>query len=565
MKKKFVSIMMTVTVLMSLVPMEKFIVCAAEEECADGDLEDVTSEPENIEDSSFSDEELFYVDEFSESDSDEETAYQQDTLQFSSSDDAGNSDSKTLIGMEFKLDQPEIEIVPDENMWFSGTMIWKYGTEEITEKIYIINTGIASEHEEEATLIVKDENGNIMESVGNSWWQKQIDTSYTMYFQHGDVKSNSFTVKVKHKDLSNIPLLSLGDNTVALGEYGIAPAYLWYKFVPDETAIYSFIEDYNSIAVSGIRCVDDNGNPAPYNYYIQPDEQWIGKFGGIQLIKGKNYYLGVASNIKEVCAGKISIYRVNLNDCQWKKVEDNEKDCQIGGKVTETCLVHRGETRTVTVSPKPHTPGDWVTEKGATVMETGTRIQKCTVCGKIINTQIIAKIPATFNLNVQVNRTLPMKVKQTFQVKITGLATEDSVVSWNSSNKKVATVTQHGKIKAAKKAGKSEITANLLSGAFVKFTVKVQKTDVTTSSLKVLNKITGENVAKKVTLKRKEKLILSAVTAPVTSKQKVTYESSKKSVAAVNAKGVVTAKKKGRTTIAVRSGKKVVKIQVLVK
>ena len=129
----------------------------------------------------------------------------------------------------------------------------------------------------------------------------------------------------------------------------------------------------------------------------------------------------------------------------------------------------------------------------------------------------------------------------------------------------MATVTQHGKIKAAKKAGKSEITANLLSGAFVKFTVKVQKTDVTTSSLKVLNKITGKNVAKKVTLKRKEKLILSAVTAPVTSKQKVTYESSKKSVAAVNAKGVVTAKKKGRTTIAVRSGKKVVKIQVLVK
>ena len=138
-----------------------------------------------------------------------------------------------------------------------------------------------------------------MESVGNSWWQKHIDTSYTMYFQHGDVKSNSFTVKVKHKDLSNIPLLSLGDNTVALGEYGIAPAYLWYKFVPDETAIYSFIEDYNAIAVSGIRCVDDNGNPAPYNYYIQPDEQWIGKFGGIQLLKGKNYYLGVASNIKE--------------------------------------------------------------------------------------------------------------------------------------------------------------------------------------------------------------------------------------------------------------------------
>ena len=40
---------------------------------------------------------------------------------------------------------------------------------------------------------------------------------------------------------------------------------------------------------------------------------------------------------------------------------------------------------------------------------------------------------------------------------------------------------------------------------------------------------------------------------------------SKKSVATVNSKGVVTAKKKGTAIITVKSGKKAVKIQVTVK
>lgn len=154
--------------------------------------------------------------------------------------------------------------------------------------------------------------------------------------------------------------------------------------------------------------------------------------------------------------------------------------------------------------------------------------------------------------------------KQSFAAKAAGLAPADGVKSWTSSNKKVATVSASGKI-VAKKAGTATITVTLNSDYTTWFKVKVQKNAVATSSLKVLNKATGKTAAKKVTLKRKEKLNLSAVTAPVTSKQKVTYTSSKKSVVTVNSKGVVTAKKKGKATITVKSGKKTVKIQVTVK
>ena len=97
----------------------------------------------------------------------------------------------------------------------------------------------------------------------------------------------------------------------------------------------------------------------------------------------------------------------------------------------------------------------------------------------------------------------------------------------------------------------------LASGKIVKVVVNVQKKKVTTS------KIT--NLPKKVNLKRKAKLKLKPVIAPITSKDKVVYKSSNKKVATVSKNGVIKAKKAGKATITVKSGKKTVKIRVTVK
>jgi len=74
----------------------------------------------------------------------------------------------------------------------------------------------------------------------------------------------------------------------------------------------------------------------------------------------------------------------------------------------------------------------------------------------------------------------------------------------------------------------------------------------------------GKAEKRHLSLKVKKKLSLTATVAPVTSKQKVTYSVSNKSIATVNAKGVITAKKKGTVTITVKSGKKKVKVKVKV-
>ena len=117
-------------------------------------------------------------------------------------------------------------------------------------------------------------------------------------------------------------------------------------------------------------------------------------------------------------------------------------------------------------------------------------------------------------------------------------------------------VNNSGKITAGKKTGKATVTVTLRSGKTASITVKVQKKPAKTT------RIAG--LTSKVTLKAKEKLTLKPEVLPVTSVQKITYISSNKKVATVSKKGVITAKKAGKTKITVRSGAKKYVITVTV-
>ena len=248
----------------------------------------------------------------------------------------------------------------------------------------------------------------------------------------------------------------------------------------------------------------------------------------------------------------------------WETIVDERGNCGKAEKRHQICTACQEIVQLPDIpATGRHQMSGWKVTKQATALAAGTKEQTCTECG-LKQQQTIPKLTATFTLNVPENKTLPMKMKQTYQLKVYGLADGDKVVSWTSSNKKIATVSGSGKLKALKKKGKTTITVKLASGKTAKFTVKVQKADVATTSLTVLNKATGKKMPKTVSLKVKKKLSLTATAAPVTSKQKVTYSTSNKSIAAVNAKGVITAKKKGTVTITVKSGKKKVKVKVKV-
>lgn len=250
---------------------------------------------------------------------------------------------------------------------------------------------------------------------------------------------------------------------------------------------------------------------------------------------------------------------------------------KTGKKTDYTVIVQRTETP-VTPTPEPVTPtpvpdpvtptpvsptptpteepevfGPWTTVSPATVFAPETQ-QRTSNKGNTETRTVGTKLTPTIKVSATA---IKLKVKQsTSKVTVTGLASGDSVKSWTSSNKKIASVTQKGTIKGLK-AGKAKVTITLASGKKQVISVTVQKTAVKTT------KITG--VPTKATLAKGKKLTLKPVITPITSLEKVKYTSSNKKVATVTAKGVITAKKKGSATITVKSGSKSKKIKVTVK
>lgn len=116
-------------------------------------------------------------------------------------------------------------------------------------------------------------------------------------------------------------------------------------------------------------------------------------------------------------------------------------------------------------------------------------------------------------------------------------------VKWSTSNKKVATVTQDGEVRAVGK-GEAKITVTTVDGGF---------TSVCT--VKVVRRVTGVSLNREeVTLTPGKQATLKAKVRPSGASDKsVTWRSSNKKVATVSSKGVVTAKGAGEATITVKT------------
>ena len=348
------------------------------------------------------------------------------------------------------------------------------------------------------------------------------------------------------------------------------------RFVPSESGYYSFsgkncwIQLYDSGAKKGL--TEDRA-------YLEKDvPYWV--------------YIYV-TNPKETATVKVL-----TGACRWEVIEKVEATCTKDGKVVKECKTH-GDTITMIDSARGHEWGAWITikkpscadgeqqhvcsdcktvekrsikatkahsfsawkvTKNATVLSEGVQQRSCSVCGKT-ETASIAKLPATIALNVK--GTIPLKVKQSFTVKVT-MGAGDRVVSWKTSNKKVVSV-KNGKIKGLKAGKSATITVQLASGKKASFKVKVQKPAVATKSIKVTNAATGRKQGKKATMKRGQSLKLKAALTPITSLQKVKWSTSNKKIVTVSKSGVIKAKKKGRATITVKSGNKKYNIRIIVK
>jgi hypothetical protein len=130
-------------------------------------------------------------------------------------------------------------------------------------------------------------------------------------------------------------------------------------------------------------------------------------------------------------------------------------------------------------------------------------------------------------------------------------------VTWTSSNAKVAKVSAKGVVKALKK-GKATLSAK--AGGK---TVRVRVTVFTQKPSAAVGKVTAQS-ARKLTVGQAVSIKASYSPAKAAG-VKVTYKSSKPSIAAVDAAGRLTAKAKGKTVITVKAGQKSKKFTVTVR
>ena len=152
----------------------------------------------------------------------------------------------------------------------------------------------------------------------------------------------------------------------------------------------------------------------------------------------------------------------------------------------------------------------------------------------------------------------------TVKVKVSPTNATNKKLKWTTSNSKIATVNQSGKI-TAKGRGNATIKVMALDGsnkyATVKVTVKQPVTSVKLSRNSAILKVKGKAKQKTVTLK--------ATVSPKNANVKsVKWTTSKSKIATVNSKGKVTAKKKGTcyiTATAKDGSKKSAKCKITVK
>ena len=191
---------------------------------------------------------------------------------------------------------------------------------------------------------------------------------------------------------------------------------------------------------------------------------------------------------KKISSGKAIAKTRNHN---WDAGEiTTEPTCTERGEKTFTCSIC-GNTKTQKVSATGHSYGKYEVVKEPTNARKGLKAKTCGVCGKIVyeaipktnssttdssetnpdqNPQTSQKTTRKIRLN---RRKLTLKKGKSFRLKVT-LTPADSQdkIIYRTSNKKVATVSKTGKIRAKKK-GKARIT--VISGkkkVICKVTVK---------------------------------------------------------------------------------------------
>ena len=135
-----------------------------------------------------------------------------------------------------------------------------------------------------------------------------------------------------------------------------------------------------------------------------------------------------------------------------------EPSCKREGRKELKCKNCGTVLKTEQIKKLQHNFTEWKVIKEPDASNPGTKMRYCLRC-YTRETKEIPKIKVTLN-----DKTVTLKRNQTYTLKIKSYTRGDKIKKWTTSNKKIATVDSHGKVKAKKK-GKASVTLTMKSGA----------------------------------------------------------------------------------------------------
>lgn len=210
------------------------------------------------------------------------------------------------------------------------------------------------------------------------------------------------------------------------------------------------------------------------------------------------------------------------------------------GKTKVTCSFESSNPKVVSVNKKGKITTKSVKKATkVTITATAPKKQGTATCDVTVH-------PKPKKLTFEQGKAKTLNVGETLDLSIDNLPKDAlAIVVWSTSHKKVATVSNTGKVKAVGE-GVATIEAEVLGiGATIKITVVDPK------------KPTGLKISSpSKTVYMGETLQLTATLSPETAESSVTWDSSNKKIAKINKKGVVTPVKAGTVTITATASKK---------
>lgn len=379
----------------------------------------------------------------------------------------------------------------------------------------------------------------------NSYIYDDDGTLYNVYHAQWNKGTRSASIRRVHFDIDGDPVLDLVEERDLVDAYKNVSMKV---LVPGEVTVTYTAQEGGRIEGASVQKILMGGSTTAVTAVANPGYEFVG------WNDGKTQAVRSDSNVAETVAYQAIFRKVAEPVPKVTVTYVAGNGGRIAGATVQTIEKGGSAAEVTAVADPGYSFSKWSDGVTTAKRKDSNVTESKTLVAEFIKNQA-TETPEASAVKLNVKKKITIGVKEKVKLKASVLpAGASQKIEWKSSKKSVVSVAANGKI-TGRKAGTAIITATTENGKKVTCRVTVKK-----APKKITTKVTAKTLKKGRTWKMK-------VSFPKkTASYRVTFTSSKKKVATVNANGKIQARKKGTAVITARSynGKKA-RVRITVK